>query len=191
MADATDQDAPGKPRAGYRSPPPASRFRKGQSGNPRGRPKGSTRQAPYETLLGKKVLVRENGAERWLTASEAFLLQLAKRGVEGGGAAARTMIDAIEKAKGIRSAAGSEIVTIVTILVAPGSVNSALAPLRMAIIHDGFRKSARTLLEPWLVEAALARLGERRLSLDEQRTILRATRQPHKVRWPEWWTISS
>jgi hypothetical protein len=42
-------------------------------------------------------------------------------------------------------------------------------------------------LEPWLVEAALARLG-RRLSPADQRTIVKATRTPHKVRWPEWWS---
>lgn len=39
----------------------------------------------------------------------------------------------------------------------------------------------------WIVEAALARLGDRTLCLDEQREIWNATRAPHKVRWPGWW----
>jgi hypothetical protein len=44
-------------------------------------------------------------------------------------------------------------------------------------------------LEPWLVQAALARLGERRLSREEQATILAATRTPRKVTWPDWWEV--
>src|SRR5262245_34021006 len=38
-----------------------------------------------------------------------------------------------------------------------------------------------------LVEAALARLGDRRLTPEEQATIVKATRSPRKVEWPEWW----
>jgi hypothetical protein len=57
----------------------------------------------------------------------------------------------------------------------------------MAKKLDPYRKTARMALEPWLVEAALARLG-RKLSPAEQRTVVEATRAPHKVRWPEWWS---
>jgi hypothetical protein len=53
-----------------------SRFRKGQSGNPRGRPKGSRHKAPYETVLGQTVTVREDGIPRQMTAAEAFLLHV-------------------------------------------------------------------------------------------------------------------
>jgi hypothetical protein len=69
----------------------------------------------------------------------------------------------------------------------PGSVTSALEPLRMATKLDPYRETTRIALEPWLVEAALARLG-RTLSPAEQRTVINATRTPHKVRWPEWWS---
>jgi len=44
-------------------------------------------------------------------------------------------------------------------------------------------------LEPWIVEAALARLGKDRLTREEQETIYQATRMPSKVRWPDWWEI--
>jgi hypothetical protein len=44
-------------------------------------------------------------------------------------------------------------------------------------------------LKLWLVEAALERLGNKRFTLDEQRTIVRATRTPWKVRWPRWWEV--
>lgn len=73
---------------GYRRPPVSSRFRKGQSGNPRGRPRGRHRSPPYEAVLGKMVTIREGGAERRITAAEAFLLHVTKKGLEGrrGGA---------------------------------------------------------------------------------------------------------
>jgi hypothetical protein len=56
----------------------------------------------------------------------------------------------------------------------------------MAKKLDPYRETARLLLEPWLVEAALARL-DREFSLAEQRIIVNATRTPDKVRWPAWW----
>ena len=85
--------------AGYKKPPAATRFRKGLSGNPRGRPKGRHRQAPYEAVLGQMVTIREEGVERKVTAAEAFLLQLAKRGLEGDLSAARKTMTAIDAGK--------------------------------------------------------------------------------------------
>jgi hypothetical protein len=172
---------------GYRQPPRATRFTKGRSGNPAGRPRGRHREAPYESVLGQMVKIREGGAERHVTAAEAFLLQLTKRGLEGDGAAARESLAMIEQARERQRAGQSPISTIELVGVAPGSVTSALEPLRMAKKLDPYRETARIALEPWLVEAALARL-DRTLSPAEQRTIINATRTPHKVRWPEWWS---
>jgi Family of unknown function (DUF5681) len=172
---------------GYRKPPRAMRFTRGRSGNPSGRPRERHRKAPYEAVLGQMVTIREGGTARRVTAAEAFLLQLTKRGLEGDGAAARESLTMIEQARERQSAGQSRISTIVLVGVAPGSVTSALEPLRMARKLDPYRETARMALEPWLVEAALARLG-RTLSPAEQRTVINATRTPHKVRWPERWS---
>lgn len=174
---------------GYGKAPVSTRFPKGKSGNPRGRPKGSKRRPPYDTVLGQLVTVREDGRERRLTAAEAFLLYMTKRGLEGDGAAARSAMVAIENARGRGVAAEPELLVIVYKGVTPGSVNSALEPLRMATKLDRYRETARMLLEPWLVEAALERLGNRRLTREQQETVVRATRLPRKVRWPEWWEV--
>jgi hypothetical protein len=144
---------------GYRKPPRATRFTKGRSGNSSGRPRGRHREAPYEAVLGQMVTIREGGAARHVTAAEAFVLQLTKRGLEGDGAAARESLAMIEQARERQRAGQSRISTIVLVSVAPGSVTSALEPLRMAKKLDPYRETARIAIEPWLVEAALARLG--------------------------------
>jgi Family of unknown function (DUF5681) len=175
---------------GYRKPPAGTRFRKGRSGNPKGRPRGRHNRAPYDLVLGQMVTIKEEGVERRVTAAEAFLLYMTKRGLEGDGAAARSAMAAIAEARTARAATDSGYPpAIVLIGVAPGSVNTALQPLRMATKLDRFRPSARMLLEPWLVEHALARLGQRRLSREEQAKVVQAVRTPHKVRWPNWWEI--
>ena len=54
---------------------------------------------------------------------------------------------------------------------------------------DRYRETARMVLEPWIVEAALARLGARRLTLAEQQVGVRRDAHTAKVRWPDWWQV--
>jgi len=170
---------------GYGRPPASSLFVKGQSGNPAGRPPGRRRHAPYEAVLGQMVTVREGGRERRVTGAEAFLLQLTKRGLEGDGAAGRAALTLIEQARAGQP--DDEPGAILRVFIEPGSVTSALETLKMATKLDPYRETARMALEPWIVEAALKRLPKP-LTPAEQRIVLEATRTPHKVRWPEWWT---
>src|SRR5687768_3104531 len=75
---------------------------------------------------------------------------------------------------------------LITVIVSP---NRALESLRMARKLDRFGETPRMALEPWIVEAALARLGKSRFTRGEQEAIVRATRTPRKVRWPPWWEM--
>ncbi len=69
---------------GYANPPVKSQFKKGQSGNPRGRPGGRKNLTTIlnETLYGK-ITVRERGHTRKITMIEALLLRLRKDALEG------------------------------------------------------------------------------------------------------------
>ena len=172
----------------YGKPPRCTKFRKRQSGNPAGRPPGRKKEPPYEAVLGQMVTVREDGIERRLTAAEAFLLYLTKQGLDGDSSAARYLSPMIEGARvRRREFLAQDPRKIVLVIIRPGSVNTALGPLRMARKLDRYRRTARMTLEPWVVERALDRLGDRRLTLQEQQTVLKATRTPTKVRWPDWW----
>jgi hypothetical protein len=71
---------------GYGRPPKATRFKPGQSGNPRGRPKGAKSiPALLEGELNRKIRVREGNRERLLTKRELLVRRLVANGVQKGG----------------------------------------------------------------------------------------------------------
>jgi len=83
----TEQDDSGNPRkygVGYCNPPKHSRFKKGQSGNPKGRPKGSLNLATaLERTLREPVDIVENGRRRRVTKLEAAVKQLTNKAATG------------------------------------------------------------------------------------------------------------
>ncbi|MCW1403982.1 DUF5681 domain-containing protein [Novosphingobium sp. MW5] len=173
--------------AGYKRPPAASRFAKGRSGNPKGRPRGRHREVPYHSVLGQMVTVREDGRERRVTAAEAFLLQLTRKGLMGDSAAARASLAAIEAARAGRAEHAAP--TIMRVVFVGFGIGCILRTLGLAVKRYPLdEQRVHWLLEPGIVQAALDRFGVRRLSPDEQREVWKVTRAPEKVQWPEWWS---
>lgn len=187
VATRADRVMEGEP-AGYGKPPAASRFRKGQSGNPAGRPRNRHREIPYDAILGQMVTIREDGRTRRVTAAEAFLLQLTRKGLAGDSAAARASLEAIEAARDKRPRQ-TEPLTITLLGIANG-ISTILEPLGITTrTTRADQECILSKLNPWIVEAAMARMAPRQLTHDEQREVWRNTRTPDKVRWPEWWSV--
>jgi hypothetical protein len=77
---------------GFGKPPEHSRFRKGLSGNPKGRPKGRRNLATVlERSLQEKVVINENGVRRTVTKLEAAVKQLVNKAAAGDLAALRQL----------------------------------------------------------------------------------------------------
>jgi len=173
---------------GYGRPPRATRFKPGQSGNPKGRPRNRHREIPYDALLGQMVTIREDGRERRVTAAEAFLLRLTQQGLGGDSAAARSSLAAIEAARQRQPEVHGQERAVVSFIGM--GISTIMGRLGLAVKKSPKdEKRVRWELQPWIVEAALKRLGSRRLSGEEQREVWDNTRTPVKVRWPEWWAI--
>lgn len=83
-------------KVGYRNPPRKSRFKPGQSGNPKGRPKHSSNIA-VEILreLKQPVTVRENGRERVLTKGAALAKAVVSRALAGDARAFQFLMNAL------------------------------------------------------------------------------------------------
>src|ERR1044071_2470477 len=65
-------------------PPKATRWKPGQSGNPKGRPKGSKNAATMaKAALGRKVVATVNGVRRKLTVAEIAYRRLADKAMAG------------------------------------------------------------------------------------------------------------
>lgn len=176
--------------AGYGRPPRTGRFQKGTSGNPAGRPRGSRRTPPHEDVLGEIVQIKTEGETRHLPVHEAFPLRLADLALKGNSSAQRALEEIDEERALSRQREEARGLEIVPVFVDPGSVTTALEPLKMARRLNPFNKDkVRVVIEPWLVEATLARLGNRRLSREDQATVLAATRTPRRVNWPAWWDV--
>ncbi|WP_295314923.1 DUF5681 domain-containing protein [Roseobacter sp.] len=175
---------------GYKKPPASGRFPKGRSGNPKGRPKGSHRAPPKEEVMSQLVTIRDGDGVREVTAEVAFLHKLQELALKGNSSAVR----AYEDLKGTLDAThGREDALpkrFAVHFIRPGSVNTALEILKMARTRDRYREGRATVvLEPWLVEVALKRLGDKRVTREEQETVWAATRSPGKVNWPDWWQV--
>jgi hypothetical protein len=86
---------------GYRKPPPHTRFQKGQSGNPRGRPRESKN---WDTLidqeLSARVVVHKSGKRKTISKRAAIATQLVNKAVSGDLRSAQTLLDRAPNVQG-------------------------------------------------------------------------------------------
>lgn len=80
-----DSDKPYRPyEVGRGKPPKKTQFKKGQSGNPRGRRKGSKNfKSTLQTELKRQVTINEDGRRKRISKREAVAKQLVNKAVSG------------------------------------------------------------------------------------------------------------
>ncbi|MEP2980424.1 MAG: DUF5681 domain-containing protein [Lentilitoribacter sp.] len=81
----TDEcSTPMKYQIGHGKPPKSTQFKKGQSGNKKGRPKGSRNtDTIVNDLLNKKMQIRENGKQRNISTREAMIVAQLQKALKG------------------------------------------------------------------------------------------------------------
>jgi hypothetical protein len=97
---------------GYRRPPVPTRFRKGESGNPRGRPaRGRTMPEAIRQALHSMVVVTENGERKRAPRIDVIARQVTNKAAAGDLGAIRLIAQFCTEAK---EAVGSTIQLIVS-----------------------------------------------------------------------------
>lgn len=78
---------------GYRRPPASGQFKKGRSGNPKGRPKHAQ---SFDATIAKaargKVIINENGTRKQISKEKAAALQLVNKAANGDMRALQTLM---------------------------------------------------------------------------------------------------
>ena len=100
---------------GFGRPPKATQFKKGTSGNKKGRPKGTKNIATlFHEAMHQRVVISENGQRRTITKIEAALTQLANKAATGDPKAIQAIINIARESGDWKlpdPSQGSEVIT--------------------------------------------------------------------------------
>jgi hypothetical protein len=78
------REQPRSYEVGKGRPPVSTQFRPGQSGNPKGRPRGHKNLATlFADAFAQKLEIKENGRIRKITVKEAIVIRLVKAALDG------------------------------------------------------------------------------------------------------------
>ncbi len=82
---------------GYGKPPKDNQFKKGQSGNPKGRPKGVRNfETELKEVLNSKVSITQDGKRQSISVKRATILKLAEKGLSGHVPAIKFLLELIQ-----------------------------------------------------------------------------------------------
>lgn len=82
---------------GYGKPPLHTRFKRGQSGNPRGRPPGAKNLSTLLTeALNELVVIAENGERKKISKRQAIIKQLVNKSAKGDWRAVKILLDTLQ-----------------------------------------------------------------------------------------------
>jgi hypothetical protein len=177
--------------------PRTGQFRKGHSGNPKGRPRKPSAppdaiRSAFEIVLEKCVTVTRAGIDQELSVKEALQLRTYQDALGENRAAWREVLKMIakrEKTMADRGLGTQRTMPSVTSKMSPDPRNADAAMCLLGIAApDKSREEydpGAVLLEPWAVQAALRRRrGSKALSMEDVSDIKRCSRAPETLRWP-------
>jgi hypothetical protein len=170
------------------------RFKKGQSGNPAGRPRGSKRKPKQRMpFFDEKVTIDLDGRKEKLPRSEALIRVAATFALQKNDLELQRLLLALKEQldNAQRHIEREYKRTVVRRMVrdpdAIWCIEDAADVLGFGKKAYLKRKTARVLLETWVIQEALGQLGSRQLTRDEQKMVLEAARFPDQVNWPSYW----
>lgn len=174
----------------------SGRFKKGQSGNPKGRPKGKKTEplgSAIDIIVDRTLTIRKGGKMQDVSVEEALQHQTYLKAIEGDKPSRREFLKMIQKWEEYRQKQAQPrsppVVPQFLEPTDPENANEAMLILGIASVH----KRASMMkghtpplhLEPWAVQAALGRRrGGTKLTKREIQEIERCTRDPETIKWP-------
>lgn len=167
-----------------------TRFTKGTSGNPKGRPKKHrTPASAFDIVFDQTMRVTQGGVERDLTVDEALQLQTYHAALKGSRMAIRTILKMIEKREeALSKHAPARPAVKMDVVFDSRNTHRAIELLGIAEWgeppHGGGPSTRPLLLATWAAQAGLSRPGRRSLSQEDRDSIRRVTRHPEQLKWP-------
>ena len=173
--------------AGRRQPPAEHRFRKGTSGNPKGRPRKARSQgSAFDIILDRTLTVMQDGCPRELTIEEALEQQTYQQAISGSRTARREVLKMIvtrEQELAARPPVRRQAAQVLMEHGDPDNADQALLILGIAQLDPKWNESdRRLLLEPWAVQAALSRRRKGVMRPADVDDIRRSTSTPEVLR---------
>jgi hypothetical protein len=169
-----------------------TRWRKGQSGNPAGRPR--TRRphiSAFDIIFEKNLTVIQNGVERELTVTEALELKTYQAALKGSKMAMRAVLKMIEKREvALAERAPPPVHKPYGFRWEqdPRNADEAMLILGIAVPDPKWsgpcEYGTRIKLATWATQAALSRPGKPGLENKQIDEVKRSTLDPDRLRWP-------
>lgn len=167
------------------------RFVKGQSGNPKGRPKARRpANSAFDVIFDKTLTVTQGGVERELAIDEVLELQTYQAALKGSRPAIRQVLKMLEKREAAIIKLSPPPVRPISWQVEYDADNANEAMILLGIAEygepfPGGGPATRPLrFATWATQSAISRPGRRRLSEGDIDDTKRLTLDPDKLRWP-------
>ena len=165
----------------------STRFKRGQSGNPKGRPR-KPKPPPLSpfAILDELLPVHEPGSVSELPLEDAMLIKTYQRAITGSRRAWKKLVKMILERQKLRFKSRAPRSPRITRQIEedPENALEALEILGIASRTAGDSQNAHLRLERWAVEAALRRRSFEELSSSDIHLIRGSTHDGDAVKWP-------